>query len=327
MNNLRLRPRSGFTLVEVMLTMLIMAGIMVAITQILTATRRSRDTIHNIQERLLAGPAILDRMEEDLRSLFIFDRDQRWYLRVEDRVLSGFDADRLDFVCSTDSLLPYREHEGMDFSRADFNEVGYCLRHNPNSDDFLEFYRREDFGVDEEPFAGGSYAFLHDRVKAFDVKVYDEDGPEAEPLDSWGVNEDDEEIGLPKRLEIELTIELRPRLVREQLVQDRRSMVYRRVFRIPEALIVAQDVRPIPVIPQIQAPVPTTGGGPGGVDAGADMGGGGAGGVFGDGDLGDGTTIFTTGDGILMRKTPFAPFSHGKSFPLSTRTIQWSLTK
>ena len=70
--------------------------------------------------------------------------------------------------------------------RSDVHEVGYRLRPNPTDDDFLEIYRREDFGVDDEPFDGGNYTFLHDRVKRFDVQVFTEDGPDAEPLDDWG---------------------------------------------------------------------------------------------------------------------------------------------
>lgn len=243
--------RSGFTLVEVMLTLLIMAMIMVSITQILTAARRSRDSIHNIQERLLAGPAILDRLERDLRSTFLLNRDPRTFLRVRDRVLSGYDADSIDFVCAVDSLVPFRENDGEHFRRADFNEVGYHLRLSPASDEFLELYRREDLGVDDEPFAGGTFAFLHDRVKAFDIKVYDEDGPEAEPIDYWGTDDEDENIGLPKRLEIELVIELAPRLIREQLHHDPRTMTYKRVFRFPESLLLAQERQVIPVIPNM----------------------------------------------------------------------------
>ena len=71
-----LSRRAGFTLMEVILTLLIMGGIMVTITQILTASRQSRDTIHNIQESMLAGPAILERIEEDLRGLLVYDRER-----------------------------------------------------------------------------------------------------------------------------------------------------------------------------------------------------------------------------------------------------------
>jgi len=248
----RSRRDAGFTLVEVLVTLMIMAGIMVSVTQILTASRNSRDEIHNIQERLLVGPAILQRLERDLRALLVYDRDPRHALRVRDRVLSGFDADTIDFVCTVDSLMPYREASHEPFRRADVNEVGYRLRPHPEFDDFLELYRREDFGVDEEPFDGGRFALLHDRIKGFNVEVFDEDGPDAEPLEGW--DEEGEYVGLPTRLVVELTIELAPRLVREQLIRDRRTITYRRVFRFSEMLRHSTRVQAVPKIPVIEPP-------------------------------------------------------------------------
>src|SRR5262245_47690079 len=186
-----------------MLTLLIMAGILLTITKYLRAARSSRDLIHNIQEQQLAGPAILQLIENDLRALTVFDRDPRLALRVQNRVIGGFEADALDFVVTNDGLMPHRERGDDVWRYADVNEVGYHLRPNPTSDDFLELYRREDYGVDDEPFEGGQFAFLHDRVKGLEIRVYDEDGVEAEPLDSWG-EPGDEHMGVPPRLEIEL---------------------------------------------------------------------------------------------------------------------------
>jgi len=243
----------GFTLVEVLLTLLIMAGIMVSVTQILSAARTSRDEIHNIQERQLAGPAILARIEQDLRSMLVYDRDPRQALRVQNRVLSGFDADTIDFVSTVDSTLPFREQPSDPFRRADVNEVGYCLKQRPDSDDFLELYRREGFGVDEEPFQGGRYAILSDRVKGFNVEIYDADGPEAEPVEEWTESADQEYVGIPVRIEIQLTLELAPRLLREQLVADTRTITYERIFRFPESLRKSTAVQPKPVIPTVQA--------------------------------------------------------------------------
>ncbi len=256
--------RAGFTLIEVLLALTIMAWIMLQITMILQTARTSRDQIHNIQEQQLAGPAILQRITDDLRALTIFDRDARWALRVQNRVLAGYEADAIDFVCTTDGVLPHRERANEDYRRADVNEVGFHLRPNPASDDFLELYRREDFGVDAEPFDGGRYAFLHDRVKGFEVRVYAEDGVDAEPEESWG-GDGDEFSGLPARIEIELTLELAPRLVREQLVVTRNTVTYRRIFRFPAALAQAQELAIVPLVPRIEKPtVDTPGGGVGG---------------------------------------------------------------
>lgn len=234
-------PRAGFSLAEVLLTVLIMSGIMLAITQILQAARVSRDTIHIIKETQLAGPAIMDMIERDLRGLTTLNRTRQDHLLVEDRVMLGLDGDSLDFVTHTDSLI--MRQDGARYVRSDINEVGYRLRPSPMYDDFLELYRREDMGVDEDPYLGGEFSFLHDRVKSFDIQVFEEDGPDADPHDEWGQN-GDERIGLPARLEVSLTLELKQRVAREQLAMNyaRKSIVtYRRVFRLPEMMRVEEE--------------------------------------------------------------------------------------
>ena len=284
-----MRRRAGFTLIEVLLTLLIMAGIMVTITQILTAARKNRDEIHNIQERQLAGPAILQRLERDLRALVVFNRDPRTVLRVRDSVISGFDADTIDFVCTVDSLMPYREGSHEAFRRADVNEVGYRLRPHPQSDDFLEIYRREAFGSDSfegEPFDEGLYIFLYDRVRSFDIQVYLEDGVEAEPLDEWGADSSDpESIGLPARLEITLVIEVPKRIGKGEMLPFAQAakieQTYRRIIRLPQSVRFA-DAREIPRPRVPERPAASGGGGGGG-------GGPGEGEGEGDGDDRDGT--------------------------------------
>lgn len=257
-------PRAGFTLIEVLLVLLIMGGIMLSMTQILTAARTTRDTIHNIQETQNAGPAILDFIERDLRGALTYDATRKNHLRVKNRVILGFDADSLDFVTTTDSLSIRAEDDR--FVRADGNEVGYRLRPSPDNDQFLEMYRREGYAVDEAPFEDGTFLLLHDRVKGFEIQCFSEDGPDAEPVDEWGVQEDDENIGIPAHIEISLTLELAPRLVNEQLIVapiDRRTIVYKRVIRLPEALRRAEEMTPMPVIPRAPAPTAaTTVGGP-----------------------------------------------------------------
>lgn len=281
--------RAGFTLVEVLLTLLIMGGIMAALSQILTAARTSRDTIHNVLETQGAGPAILDLLERDLRGLVTYDSTRMNHLRIKNRVIFGFDADNIDFVSSSDSMIlrPY----GNRIVRSDINEVGYCLRPAPGNDQFLEIYRREGFGVDEEPFDGGEYQLLHDRVKGMEIQIFTEDGPDAEPLSEWGSSNQDENVGLPARIEITLTLELAPRITNEQLriaPVDRRTLAYRRVIRLPEGQRQPEEQLVLPAIP---APPTNTGSG---AQAGTNnqtqttVGGGGGGGFPGGGGGGGG---------------------------------------
>ncbi len=253
------REHAGFTIVEILVTVLIMSFIMISITTILGIARKSRDTIQNIQEQQLAGPAILNLLEHDLRGMLTYNIDAQHSVRVQDRNLSGYDADTIDFVTTVDSLQPYRESTSEDFRRADINEVGYRLRLNPADDEFLELYRREDFGVDDKPFDGGSYGLLHDRVKGLDIQIYEEDGPDAEPVESWG-DVGDEYTGVPARIEIELTVEMAPKLTNEQLIIDRRTITYKRVIRPSSSLRMVQDTAVVPIVPVLvpaTAPTPS----------------------------------------------------------------------
>ena len=245
--------RAGFSMVEVLVVLLIVGGLMLAMTQLLEAARISRDTIHNLQETQLAGPAIMDLIERDLRSILTYDRRPEELLQVENRVVYGLDADSIDFAVTINSKVLIQVQRRL--VRSDMNEVGYRLRPNAADDDFLEIYRREDFGIDDEPFEGGTYTFLHDRVKQFDVQVFVEDGYDAEPLDEWHYDEGD--APLPLRLEVTMTLELSPRITRETLRYapiDMRTVTYRRVIRLPQALMDSVEVQPVPWIPVITDP-------------------------------------------------------------------------
>jgi len=248
------RSTSGFTLVEILVVVMIMSMLMVTISQVLQSARQTRDTIHNIQETQLSGPAILNLIERDLRSIVTYARERADQLYVKNRVVGGMDADRIDFLTSVNGTVLVEAERGNRYVKADANEVGYVLRLSQEHDDFLEIYRREDFGCDDKPFEGGRYTFLHDRVRAFEIKVYEEDGVDAEPLEDWG---HDEYVGLPHRVEISLTLELAPRLVREQLKiapVDKRTITYTRIVRFPESLFLAASIDPIPKVPVVLPP-------------------------------------------------------------------------
>jgi len=298
----RTNDRSGFTLAEILVTLLIMAGVMVSMTQVLQSARMSRDTIHNLRENQLAGPAIMDMIERDLRGLFTYNRTKRDHLRVVNRVMLGLDGDSIDFVTTTDNLVT--RMDGDRFLTSQVNEVGYRLRPRPDQDDFLEIYRREDMGIDDDPFAGGEFSFLHDRVKSLGIHAFSEDGMDAEPLEDWG-KEGDENIGVPARLEITLTLENAARVSREQWLPDsaqRRTVTYRRVIRPRESLRVDEGGILIAAIPAPPSSTPQAGAGGGGAGPAGDDG---IGDIFdeplpGESGGGRGTTT-ATGSGDLIK--------------------------
>ena len=230
--------RAGFSLVEILVTIAIMGLMLTAVTQMLTSVRFTRDIIHNEQEQYLAGPAILDLLERDLMAIYVTNLPRAEHLKIENKVVGGTDADRIDFFATTDNLI-WQEAGRDRMVRADLNEVGYCLRPNPADDDFLQLYRREGFGIDTEPHAEGRYVFLHDRVRLFEIEVFPERGPEddLDPLDEWGMDESDPDTqGLPAFLRVTLEIELEPRLLRETMLRAKQLKTYTRIINLPENL-------------------------------------------------------------------------------------------
>ena len=97
---------------------------------------------------------------------------------------------------------------------------------------------------------------MHDRVTAFSIDVFPEDGPEneVEPVEYWGTEDDPELVGLPASIIITLEIELAPRLVREQLEPLRRKQQYVRIIRFPQLLRRRSGDEPVPAIPVLTPP-------------------------------------------------------------------------
>lgn len=233
--------QGGFSLIEVMIVAMIMGMMFVSVSKLMVVARQTRDTIHNYQETQLAGPAILEMIVSDINGIFTLNRQRAFWLDISDRTLNGQDADRIDFITTSDSLVTLPDSMDDDEPLiSDVNEVGYVLRPSEDNDEFLEMFRREDFGIDEEPMRGGQYTFLSDRVKGFSIEVFAEDGPDSDPVDEWGASANDPELtGLPAFIRMTLTIELKPRIDRESLNftgSDRRTIDYVRIIRFPERL-------------------------------------------------------------------------------------------
>lgn len=227
--------RAGFSLLEVIIALAIMGMVMVAVMQTLDGTRLAVDTIHNIMETENTGPRILEQMRRDLEAVAVNDVKDRRLLKGEDQTLLGAQADRLDLLVARRGSLPMDlpgRSEQMIF--APLNEVGYRLRQNPRSRDFLELYRREDPLVDEDPFRDGSYTLLYDRVVSLDIRYLE--APDLTPNweDDW-----DSEVrdALPFAVDIFLEIEVQPRRSLESLGilgANRARLEFSEVYHVPE---------------------------------------------------------------------------------------------
>lgn len=190
--------RDGFTLVEIMVAFSILAFLAVMIYGVVNATVQAHDQIEAILQETAPPPAVLNIIRQDIESAFIPDAEISYFKGVNQTGLFG-PADRLDFV-STTMAYGRAEEDAEDQFHA-INEVGYQLKQNPNSSDFMVLYRREAYFVDDEPTEGGTLVELYDRVKSFSLQYWDGEKWRSE----WDSLEEDG--ALPLAVMVELKIE------------------------------------------------------------------------------------------------------------------------
>ncbi len=257
--------RRGFTIPELLVSITIAALLMVSVFGTLYYTVVARDTVHNLAEAHNAGPAILDRIEQDLKPLWTYDLAGGRIFLGRDLSMAGAEADALDFVASVPSSTLVLGERRV---RSRLCEIGYHLRANPANPDFLELWRREDFFVDDEPFVGGTFELVYDRVRFFNVTYFDRLGPDAEPIEEWAT----EATGtFPRRIQIDLAVETQPRVDRGEFtgvgLNAPRVMEFRRTILPPADWnrMLAGRLRP-------KIPVPPNSGGQGLASAGGSQG-------------------------------------------------------
>jgi len=270
------RPQSGFTLIEVLLAIGITATVMVTVGSTFHVLLNARDVVDDLTESTEAGPRILNLIERDLRGLWTYNVHNNAVFRGRDMDVNGRDADRLDFLTTTDASGFVLDLQDVP-RKPSICEVGYWFRPNPRYRDVFEMWRREDPMVDQDLITQGSFQLVHDRVKSFKVTYYETLGYEAEEKLEWDSTVEDK---LPKRIKIEFTIERHRsnrNVVNDLEVEDfegaEKSYVRHFVFDHRLDNILQAGTARVPVLP----PEPTAEGG-GGQGAGPAGGGGGGGG-------------------------------------------------
>jgi type II secretion system protein J len=294
------RGQSGFTLIEVLLAIGITATVMVTVGSTFHVLLNARDVVDDLTESTEAGPRILNLMERDLRGLWTYNVHNNAVFRGRDMDVNGRDADRMDFLTTTDASGFVLDLQSVP-RKPSICEVGYWFKPNPRYRDVFEMWRREDPMVDQDLITQGSFQLVHDRVKSFKVTYYDTLGYEAEERLEWDSSVEDK---LPKRIKIEFTIERRRsnrNVVNDLEIEDfegaEKSYVRHFVFDHRLDNILAAGTARVPVLPP--EPTAESSGGQGGPAGGGGGGGGGG---------GDAKTRTTTGSGEQ-------PFRVGQPLP------------
>ncbi len=187
----------GFTLVELLLSVLILAIIMTVVCGVVVSTIQAQNRIEEVAGGSEIGSAILSQMRRDLEGAFLPKTDEEYFLGVDAKG-GGGERDRIDFV--TSCLAYGAEREGDDSVFHSVNEVGYQVGENRDEAGVGVLYRREDYFLDREPLRGGRLMELYDRVVHFNLQYWNGE----EWVKDWSNKRDGGK--LPRAIRIELRL-------------------------------------------------------------------------------------------------------------------------
>ena len=158
----------GMTLVEVMISIAIMAMISTMVWQAFSQTNRTKRVIEEVQDRYHAGRLAMTRLATDLGNAYLTKNlpSDRGRLDLPMSLFIGEDRppfDRLDFQAFGHRRL-YRNADESDES-----EISYFVASDPHDSRVDNLVRRESARVDTEPLEGGDHLVLLEGVTEFDV--------------------------------------------------------------------------------------------------------------------------------------------------------------
>lgn len=196
---MRRSPRSGFTLIEIILAVALCALVMLLIYGVLSSTIQAAERIDEMTHGSEIGPAVLAQIREDAGAAFLPGEDEDFFVGQE---RSG--RDRLDFISS--SAVFASDGPGSEPKIHPVSEIGYQVKEGPSAEDGLVLYRRVDPFVDAEPLRGGRLTALAEQVISFKVTYWSG----AEWLTSWVSSK--QEDTLPSSIRVELKLRIPDRL-------------------------------------------------------------------------------------------------------------------
>lgn len=197
------RRERGLTLLEIMVSLGVIALIATLIYGALDGMARSREGLARIGDRYHQGRTAMSRLTRELQSAYISAHTPvNPALVTRSTIFFGKDSsreDRVDFTSFAHRRLKRNAHE------SDQCELSYFLARDPNVSGKMDLVRREDTQIDLNPNKEGTVLVVAEDVSEFDLRYFD-------PLtqlwtDSWDSLQATGQFGrLPSQVRVSLVL-------------------------------------------------------------------------------------------------------------------------
>jgi len=193
------RRRRGFTLIEVIISIAILAAITTLLFGAFSALKRSKDGLSRVQDRQREARLAMARITRELQSAYLSAHmPLNQALLVQKTIFKserGTPADRLDFTAFANRRLDKNSHV------SDQCELSYFGSPNPDGSGTTDLVRRIDTEIDLEPTRGGRIEVLATDIDLFDLQYLDAQ------TGQWQENWDTTQTtGQPDRLPLQVRI-------------------------------------------------------------------------------------------------------------------------
>lgn len=192
----------GLTLLEVLVSVGILAVVATLVYGALDGMSRARTAISRSSDRYHQGRAAMSRMARELQSAFVSAHQPLVVSQaVRNTAFIGKDSanrDRVDFTSFSHQRL------GRDVHESDQNELSYFVSRDPDHDK-VDLVRRESPFIDLEPGKGGVVSVLCEDIDTFELSYLDP--ITGEWTDTWDSSQPAAQLNrLPVQIKITLVL-------------------------------------------------------------------------------------------------------------------------
>lgn len=188
----------GFTLLEVMVAITILAGMALAMFGASSMMLESKDVVEKRDEASHSASFAMNKMAEDLNAAFFIKSRDMLGTKFEGEVNFSGKEDRLDFASFAHLRFIKNAKE------TDMAEISYYLTRDPDNPEYNILMRREATTMDKDMEAGGKAYPLLEQVRSIRFEYLPEKSDEYKAV--WDTASVDSGNKMPRAVKITLEV-------------------------------------------------------------------------------------------------------------------------